>query len=279
MVGRQRNDWYEAVEEEERAETYQERINRFLRKARKGHVNVTAGGGFEDFDLLLNGRGRSLNVRDKGLSLGQVGIDQHANPHGSRLQLMQQPKALSPKSRRNEGDTGDVAAWSVEAGDEAKLNRVTAGCEDDRDRRSRRLGYNCRRGVMRSDHRHLTAYQIGCEVGQPVVLVLRPAILDHDILALDVAGFANALPECGQIACTISKRRAAEKSDHRHRRLLRARRKRPRGRAAGDQRDELPPLNAGHGDFLPCRMKMLGLPHAQPAAGQRTSPWARPESF
>src|SRR5262245_12911373 len=53
---------------------------------------------------------------------------------------------------------------------------------------------------MRSDHRHLTAYQIGCEVGQYIVLVLRPAILDHDILALDVAGFANALPECGQIA-------------------------------------------------------------------------------
>ena len=55
---------------------------------------------------------------------------------------------------------------------------------------------------MRGDHRHLTAYQIGCEVRQYVVLVLRPAILDHDILTLDVAGFANALPECGQIACT-----------------------------------------------------------------------------
>src|SRR5215510_343221 len=93
---------------------------------------------------------------------------------------------------------------------------------------------------MRSDHRHLTAYQIGCEVGQYVVLVLRPAIFDHNILALDVAGFTKALPECGQIACTIRKRRAAEESDRRHRRLLRARRERPRGRAA-DQRDELAP--------------------------------------
>jgi hypothetical protein len=55
---------------------------------------------------------------------------------------------------------------------------------------------------MRSDHRYLSAYQIGYEVGQSVVLVLRPAILDHDILALDVTGFANALPECGQITCT-----------------------------------------------------------------------------
>src|SRR5262245_17827688 len=90
---------------------------------------------------------------------------------------------------------------------------------------------------MRSDHRHLPAYQIGCEVGQYVVLVLRPAILDHDILALDVAGFAEALAECRQIACTIDRRRAAEKSDHRHRWLLRVRRQRPRRRTA-EQRDE-----------------------------------------
>src|SRR5262249_16635744 len=93
---------------------------------------------------------------------------------------------------------------------------------------------------MRSDHRHLTAYQIGCEVRQYVVLVLRPAILDHNILALDVAGFTKALPECGQIACTIRKRRAAEESDHRHCRLLRPRRERPRRRGS-EQRDELAP--------------------------------------
>src|SRR5215475_3968821 len=99
---------------------------------------------------------------------------------------------------------------------------------------------------MRSDHRHLTAYQIGCEVGQYIVLVLRPAILDHDILALDVAGFANALPECGQVACTISKRRAAEESNHRHRWLLRARRERP-GRRTAEQRDERAALHIrGH---------------------------------
>ena len=90
---------------------------------------------------------------------------------------------------------------------------------------------------MRSDHRHLTAYQIGCEVGQSVVLIPRPAILDRHILALDVAGFTNALPECGQKACTISKRRAAEEPDHRHCRLLCARRQGPRGRAA-NKRDE-----------------------------------------
>src|SRR5262249_44298662 len=92
---------------------------------------------------------------------------------------------------------------------------------------------------MRSDHCHLTAYQIGCEVGQSVGLVLRPAILDRHILALDVAGFTKALAECGQIACTIDRLRAAEESYYRPRRLLRARRERPRDRRATEQRDEV----------------------------------------
>jgi hypothetical protein len=40
------------------------------------------------------------------------------------------------------------------------------------------------------------------------------------------------LAECGQIACTIDRRRAAKESYHRHGRLLRTRRERPRPRAA-----------------------------------------------
>src|SRR5262245_42757821 len=96
MVGRQRNDVYATVVEQ-RAGTYQQRINRLLDKPRKGRINVTAGGGLDDFDLLPDGQRRSLNVRDKGLGGGEVGIDQHANAHGSRLQLMQQSKLLCPK--------------------------------------------------------------------------------------------------------------------------------------------------------------------------------------
>ena len=66
MVSRQRNE-LNATVVEQRAGTYQQRINRLLRKPRKDRINVTAGGGLEDFDLLPDGQGRSLNVRDKGL--------------------------------------------------------------------------------------------------------------------------------------------------------------------------------------------------------------------
>src|SRR5262249_26458343 len=68
--------------------------------------------------------------------------------------------------------------------------------------------------------------------------------------------------------------------------LLSTRRERPRGYRAAKQRDELAPLHAGHGDFLPCRMPSappapttLGLLHAQVAAERAANPWARPESF
>src|SRR5262245_36583103 len=96
---------------------------------------------------------------------------------------------------------------------------------------------------MRSDYRHLTAYQIGCEVGQPVGLVLRPAIFDRYILAFDIPGFADALPKCGHKTRSVARRRAAEEPDHRHCRLLRARRQRPSRRAA-EQRDERAALHS-----------------------------------
>src|SRR5262249_8294734 len=68
---------------------------------------------------------------------------------------------------------------------------------------------------------------------------LRPAVFDRHVLAFDNAGFLQALAES---AHTILERVrcGVEKPDHWHHRLLRARRKRPRSRAA-EQRDEVAP--------------------------------------
>jgi hypothetical protein len=60
-------------------------------------------------------------------------------------------------------------------------------------------------------------------------LKFRPAIFDHQILALDEAGFFQTLAERGGLAGEYSWRSAAKESNHRHRRLLRARGARPRG--------------------------------------------------
>jgi hypothetical protein len=59
-------------------------------------------------------------------------------------------------------------------------------------------------------------------------LVFRRAVFDHDVLALDEACFPQPLAKRGHQVRGIGKRRTAEEPDHRHRRLLRTRRERPR---------------------------------------------------
>src|SRR5262245_49694104 len=56
-----------------------------------------------------------------------------------------------------------------------------------------------------------------------------------------MAGVLEALPKCTQTVRVRVRRLIIEKPDHRHPRLLRARRNRPRCRRAPEQRDELAP--------------------------------------
>src|SRR5262249_17591734 len=70
-------------------------------------------------------------------------------------------------------------------------------------------------------------------------MIIRPAVFDRYILALDIAGFGQALTEGGSHRRVRPGRRTVEKPDHRHRRLLRARRLRPCRRRAAEQRYEL----------------------------------------
>src|SRR5262249_38685544 len=65
-----------------------------------------------------------------------------------------------------------------------------------------------------------------------------PAVIDSHVAALNITSFAQALPECGHQMCNTFGPGGGEEPDHRHRRLLRARRERPRRRAA-EQRDEV----------------------------------------
>src|SRR5262249_62007256 len=58
------------------------------------------------------------------------------------------------------------------------------------------------------------------------------------ILVLDITDFLQALMNRSNIARVRRCRWGAEETDHRHRRLLRSRRKRPRGCRAADERDE-----------------------------------------
>src|SRR5262249_19256760 len=79
---------------------------------------------------------------------------------------------------------------------------------------------------------------------QPTIVALRPAVLDRDIPALGISDLLQAPVKCGHKGRVRAERRAAEKPDHRHRRLLcahrqwprNATRRRRRGCATADQR-------------------------------------------
>src|SRR5262245_66159946 len=86
--------------------------------------------------------------------------------------------------------------------------------------------------------RYLSADKIGRQTRQSIIVTFRPAVFDKHIAAFDIARFGQALAEDSRQVRIFPRRRAIEKPNHRHRRLLRARSKRPRGRRAAEKRDE-----------------------------------------
>jgi hypothetical protein len=116
------------------------------------------------------------------------------------------------------------------------FDRVVTGREDDGDRGGRRLGGASRNSAPGSrNHRHTPGNQIGNKRRQAVDLTLRVAIFDRDVAAFDVADLAQAAPERLHQLHRVVRRSRLDESNHRHRRLLRARRERPRGRAADER--------------------------------------------
>ena len=70
-------------------------------------------------------------------------------------------------------------------------------------------------------------------------MILRPAVFDHDVATIDETCFAQALSKSRNQMDARLERAIMKESNHRHRRLLRPRRERPRGCRAAEQRDEL----------------------------------------
>src|SRR5262249_48379950 len=71
----------------------------------------------------------------------------------------------------------------------------------------------------------------------------RPTVFDPHILAFDIARFLQALAERRDLLAQRSGRCGIEEADHSHRRLLRARRERPRRSHSAKERDELAELH------------------------------------
>ena len=74
-----------------------------------------------------------------------------------------------------------------------------------------------------------------------VGLIVGEAILDRDAMPLDQPRVFQSLPERDLPVGVVTRPPGGEIADHRHRRLLRTRRERPRNRRAAEKRVELAP--------------------------------------
>src|SRR5262249_13615763 len=154
-----------------------------------------------------------------------------------------QPVGLEVENKR--AYARDVAAGAIEAGDETAPDRVGASHVDDRYSRGRRLGRQCRYlAAWCNNDRHLSTHEIGGERGQLIVLSVGPAIVQGDVSTLEESDIFQALQDQRDERRVDGRRTRAENAAHRHRRLLRARRQRPRCRRAAEQRDELAPFHS-----------------------------------
>src|SRR5262249_32906733 len=131
------------------------------------------------------------------------------------------------------------AARPGKACNKSNLDWIGSRFKNDGNGFGRRLCCQRRRSAARCNHCYLSMNQFSGQRRQAIVMALSPTVLNREVLAVDQTRFTQALPKrCHTIGVGL-RRAGAEKANHRHRRLLRARRERPCRRCAAEQRDEL----------------------------------------
>jgi hypothetical protein len=115
-------------------------------------------------------------------------IAQQADDSSFGHELHQQSQPFAAEERTKKAHPSDVAARTIEAGDEAGKNWVAAETEYDRNCRGRGLsGGNRSAAAGGRDHRHLAADEIGCKHRQSIAAPSRPPITARPSGAVSIA--------------------------------------------------------------------------------------------
>src|SRR5262245_25565280 len=189
-------------------------------------------------ELQTQRAGGRLQISRLNIATRKSWVDKRSYLARCGEQLVQPLQSFPTQLRVQGGHPCEVAARSVEAGNETDLNRIGAGDEDNGNGARYSLR-SYRRLAVRGNNGDLPASQIGCQCWQTIVVTFGPAVFDRHVPTIDIAVFSQALPKRDQEVCILLGRPSVKKPDHRHRRLLRARRHRPRRRRPAEQRDEL----------------------------------------
>src|SRR5262249_58861212 len=234
-----------ALAVEERLGRDNEPIGAKFSQRRESLIQVLLRAGVQHGDA--NSQGTRDRRRFLGVNLGsRTGwIDEKCNRGRRRHHFLQELRAFAYDFSVQKTHPGDVATRPVETGNETDADWFAHRREHDGNGRGRSFSSECRgRPASRKQRGHTQLNEFGTQNRQPVVVAFRPTKGNDEILPLDESRFSETSPEGCEDARGFSGRAAAEKSYHRHRRLLCARREWTRGRRAAEQRDEVAPLHS-----------------------------------
>src|SRR5262249_46209363 len=155
-----------------------------------------------------------------------------------------------------------VPAGPGEAEGQTELDRIFVDSKGDGNRRCCRLGGKHRGRGERGDDGNAAANQLGRQARQSIVIILRRAVFDRYILALDIASVLEALTESAQTIHARVEHIGVEKSDYRHCRLLPGCRERPREGRAAECSQQFPPSDGDCHTPLPCEVRKTQRYHA-----------------
>ena len=212
---------------EEGVWTEEERASLLLRERRERWLDALFAARAHDLNLLSDGACRRLQVPGIDLSVRIVRIQQHADQASPRHQFPQQLQRFPINALVNWLTPVTLPAGLLSCRNQACFDRIASDDEDDRQLGGRGLYCQRRWKPGRAYRGDRAQDQIGRQSGQPIVMSFRPAVLDHDVPALDIAGLSETFSEIGDER-RIVRRLGLMKKTHNGHRLLRPRRERPR---------------------------------------------------
>jgi hypothetical protein len=144
------------------------------------------------------------------------GIPKGTNPSGFGNGLLEDLKTFRVQLQACQVcPSSDVPSGARQARDEPAPNRIGDKPDDDRYRRGRLLGRQGRWCGRGEDEVNLETDEVSSELGKPILLSLRVANVNGNVLALVPAELAKSSTECLQVRRTRGRRSEFEIPDPR----------------------------------------------------------------
>src|SRR5262245_57071745 len=174
-------------------------IDPLLDEAREGSLDIAFTACIQDWQLKPKRDPRGLHVSGLDLGNGSRRVTQQAARCAARHQFAQQLQLLCRQCGDQKVNARHIAAGSVETGNEAKIDRVGASGEYDRNCGSCSFGCQRSRWGDRNDYGRWVSDQFGGQCRQSLKATIGRNIFDRNIAAFDIAGFLEPLAESAEL--------------------------------------------------------------------------------